>query len=394
MCTPRANALARSFPHTPFMDLSPNSRSPARRRRAWRDGFERAGLSPAQERAFNVVSVLLVLVFVVGWTYALARTIRGGGAPAILSNAVATSPLSSEAGPPVAYLLDAALNAFTTSEFRGESGAVRVIVTEPEGTLPMPDSLPPGTEIRIGRSPADTGAVAVPRTPGVWNVLVAVRGAVRSVPDLNVLTLVPLSEKRGGRIGSYQIGNWPYERGGRPRSSAYAPPRGLVRVTPENLDLPVSDHFRLRDFVTKGQQNVWPKYVALSPQLLDKLELTIQELNASGTPVQRVGTISGFRTPSYNAGGGDTSGRGALSRHMYGDAMDWFVDNDGDGSMDDLNRDGRVNKEDARVIGLAAERVEKKYPGLVGGIGLYPPTGAHNGFVHIDTRGYRARWGW
>src|SRR5690606_9836994 len=129
-------------------------------------------------------------------------------------------------------------------------------------------------------------------------------------------------------------------------------------------------------------------------QLLDKLELTIQELNASGTPVQRVGTISGFRTPSYNAGGGDTSGRGALSRHMYGDAMDWFVDNDGDGSMDDLNRDGRVNKEDARVIGLAAERVEKKYPGLVGGIGLYPPTGAHNGFVHIDTRGYRARWGW
>jgi hypothetical protein len=79
---------------------------------------------------------------------------------------------------------------------------------------------------------------------------------------------------------------------------------------------------------------------------------------------------------------------------MYGDAMDWYVDNDRNGSNDDLNKDGRVNKEDARVIGLAAERVEKKYPELVGGIGLYNPTGAHNGFVHIDTRGYRARWGW
>jgi hypothetical protein len=54
-----------------------------------------------------------------------------------------------------------------------------------------------------------------------------------------------------------------------------------------------------------------------------------------------------------------------------------------------------VNKEDGRVIGKAGERVEKKYPELVGGIGLYHPNpGAHQGFVHIDTRGYRARWGW
>ncbi len=356
--------------------------------------LERAGLTPPQERWFNIISTLLVIFFVLGWSYALARSIRTGESPPILSGTVTANPLSPDAGPQAAYLLDAAVRAFATEEFRGASGAVRVIVKEPDDTLAAPDSLPAGAEVRIGASPTDTGTVAAPRTPGVWNVLVAMRGAVRSVPDLAVLTLVPLSEKRQGRIGSYNIGSWPYERGGRPRSAAYAPPRGLVRVTPENLDLQVSEHFRLRDFVTKGQQNVWPKYVALSPRLLDKLELTIQELNASGVPVQHVGTISGFRTPSYNAGGGDTSGRGALSRHMYGDAMDWYVDNDRNGSMDDLNGDGRINKEDARVIGLAAERVEKKHPDLVGGIGLYAPTGAHNGFVHIDTRGYRARWGW
>ncbi len=130
----------------------------------------------------------------------------------------------------------------------------------------------------------------------------------------------------------------------------------------------------------------------MSPRLLDKLELTIQELNASGTPVKHVGTISGFRTPSYNAGGGNTGGRGALSRHMYGDAMDWYVDNDRDGRMDDLNGDGNINTGDGRVIVNAATAVEKKYPELVGGVGLYAPTGAHSGFVHIDTRGYRARW--
>jgi uncharacterized protein YcbK (DUF882 family) len=163
-------------------------------------------------------------------------------------------------------------------------------------------------------------------------------------------------------------------------------------VTPENLDVAVSRHFRLRHFVTKGQEQVWPKYVLVSTRLLDKLELTIDELTATGTPVQRVGVISGFRTPSYNAGGGDTGGRGALSRHMYGDAMDWFVDNNGDGRMDDLNRDGRIDTGDGRVIVRAAERVERRYPQLIGGIGLYRPTGAHSGFVHIDTRGFRARW--
>jgi uncharacterized protein YcbK (DUF882 family) len=270
---------------------------------------------------------------------------------------------------------------------------VNVVVQAPGSGVAAPDSLPAGAVLRYGTSAADT-ATTPPRTPGIWNLMVAFKGAVRSVPNLSVITLVPLSEKRGGRIGTYLIGSWPYEKGGKPRSPSYAPPAGLIRVTPENMNTQVSAHFRLRDFLTKGQPNVWPKYVAMSPKLLDKLELTIQELNASGIPVRQVGVISGFRTPQYNAEGGSTAGRGALSRHMYGDAMDWYVDNDRNGGMDDLNGDGRINKEDGRVIGKAAERVEKRFPELVGGIGLYNPTGAHNGFVHVDTRGYRARWGW
>ena len=72
--------------------------------------------------------------------------------------------------------------------------------------------------------------------------------------------------------------------------------------------------------------------------------------------------------------------------------MDFYLDNDGNGSMDDLNGDGRVDVADARVLAAAADAVEKQNPELVGGIGIYRPTGAHNGFVHLDTRGYRARW--
>jgi hypothetical protein len=78
---------------------------------------------------------------------------------------------------------------------------------------------------------------------------------------------------------------------------------------------------------------------------------------------------------------------------MYGDAIDFYIDNDRDGRMDDLNGDGRVDLADLRIVVQAAERVERRFPELVGGIGVYPPRrGAHSGFIHIDARGTRARW--
>ena len=355
--------------------------------------LRRPGISPRHDRWFNLALATLIALFGVGWVFALTTSARADGTP-VLTSALSENPLAPDAQPPVVFLLDAAVRAVAGSVgYRGESGAVRVIVRQPDDSLSLADSLPPG--VRIEYAPLGRDAPqAVPATSGsgIWNVLLRVSDAARTVPDLAVIDLVPLSEKRNGHIGGYLIGSWPYERSGRPWIPAYAPPAGLIRVTPENQDVHVSEHFRLRDFLTKGQEDVWPKYVAMSPKLLDKLELTIQTLQATGTPVAHVGVISGFRTPSYNEGGGDTGGRGALSRHMYGDAMDWFVDNDRNGRMDDLNGDGRVDTGDGRRIVAAAEQVEREHPALVGGIGLYRPTGAHAGFVHIDTRGYRARW--
>jgi hypothetical protein len=77
---------------------------------------------------------------------------------------------------------------------------------------------------------------------------------------------------------------------------------------------------------------------------------------------------------------------------MYGDAADIFIDNDCNGWMDDLNHDGKVNIKDSEVILAAAERVEREHPGLVGGAGVYPAESGHGPFIHIDVRGYRARW--
>ena len=104
--------------------------------------------------------------------------------------------------------------------------------------------------------------------------------------------------------------------------------------------------------------------------------------------------MSGFRTPEYNAKGvGRRGGRAKDSRHQYGDAADVFVDNDGDGRMDDLNHDGRVDTRDVRIIIGAVERVEARHPDLVGGAGLYRATRSHGPFAHVDVRGTRARWG-
>jgi uncharacterized protein YcbK (DUF882 family) len=206
------------------------------------------------------------------------------------------------------------------------------------------------------------------------------------------ITMLPFSAKRKGRIGAYRLGNWPYERR-TPRSPAYASPEGFIEVTPENQDTYVSEHFRLRDFLTHDQRNVWPKYLVLSEPLVDKLELVIQDLNQHGASVTHMTVMSGFRTPRYNVQGVRDGGRARDSRHQYGDAADVFVDNDGSGRMDDLNRDGRIDRRDAEVIRAAIERVEARHPELTGGVGVYRATAAHGPFAHVDARGDRARWG-
>jgi uncharacterized protein YcbK (DUF882 family) len=102
--------------------------------------------------------------------------------------------------------------------------------------------------------------------------------------------------------------------------------------------------------------------------------------------------MSGFRTPQYNERGVGAGGRAQNSRHQYGDAADVFVDNDGNGGMDDLNGDGRVTIADARFLAQVVEQVEQAHPKLTGGVGVYSATSAHGPFVHVDVRGTRARW--
>jgi Bacterial protein of unknown function (DUF882) len=203
------------------------------------------------------------------------------------------------------------------------------------------------------------------------------------------MTAFPASRK--STLGSYRTGQWP-TAGLAERNPKYAAPAGFITVTPENEGTVISKRFHLRDFLTHDQQSVWPKVLVLRTPLIDKLELIGNQLDAEGLP-SRLHVMSGFRSPQYNAlGVGEKGGRASHSRHMYGDAADIFVDADGDGRMDDLNGDGRVTVDDAKVLFAVAEGVETAHPELVGGLSAYQATSAHGPFVHVDTRGFRARW--
>ena len=229
--------------------------------------------------------------------------------------------------------------------------------------------------------------ISLASIPGAQMASASVQSSSTHSPE-TVFTMRSFGQKVRALLNGYRLGYWPQEKG-RLRSEAYRNPDGFIEVTPENEDTRVSEHFRLRDFVSHGQDNVWPKYVVLREPLLDKLELVIEDLNDHGVNAEGMRIRSGFRTPAHNqAVRGEGSARD--SRHQFGDAADVFIDQLGNGRMSDLNGDRKVNFADVKMILDAVERVEARYPELVGGTGLY--TGRNGQFAHIDVRGVRARW--
>ena len=286
-----------------------------------------------------------------------------------------TSLVHGDPLPSLKFADAAAAERYVDDSLRGESGQL------------LFRSVTPARNNTAGAAFSAVFGDSLLRRPGVYEL-----DAWGPVRPFTFIALQPFESKQGGFVGRYRIGSWPAEDRMR-ETSPYAHPVGFIKATPAEMRTRLSPHFTVGDFVTHDQVAVWPKYVVVREALIDKLELVIQELQRTGTTVTHVTVMSGFRTPQYNATGGNTSGRAELSRHMYGDAADVFVDNDGNGVMDDLNRDGRIDYRDGQVILAAVDRVERAHPDLVGGAGVYRATSQHGPFVHIDVRGSRARWG-
>ena len=221
------------------------------------------------------------------------------------------------------------------------------------------------------------GVLRAPARPGAFWLVVSRGGVTDTIADLAVLVEHPMPNTMATGINGYHMGRWP-------KASDGIVPRGFIEVSDRISDFPLSPHLRLSDFVVHDAQDEFPKYLHVREALLDKVELVVEELaqmRGRSAASIKLNVASGFRSPAHN---GELSGTAQDSRHMYGDAADIAID---------ANNDGKLTEIDARLVAAAAEVVERKYPDLVGGIGLYITTeGAGWPYVHIDTRGHRARW--
>jgi len=206
---------------------------------------------------------------------------------------------------------------------------------------------------------------------------------------INIFVMVPFETLSGEYLNGYRIGKYPSIPW--KLMPIYKPPKGFVEVTRENEETVVAPHFKLKQFLCK-QQSDYPKYLVLKERLLLKLELILQKANEKGYQANTFNILSGYRTPYYNK----VIGNVKYSRHLWGGAADIFIDeNPKDDMMDDLNQDGKIDYRDAGVLYDLVDAMCGKpwYRGLLGGLGRYKKTASHGPFVHVDVRGFRARWG-
>lgn len=331
----------------------------------------RAPKRPRSNARESVITLVLFVVAAVGVIQFAAGSSLG------------TAPFASFLNPRTMPVATPSMDAY------GASGEVKVRFTMPGETLEYPLQIqgdPAGlayTWVRVGDSVAVgppkplAGAILDgPEKPGFYRV-VLVRGTEQRVIDgLAVAVLTPFKEKVGGILNGYRIGTYLSERVAGNR----APPEGFMEIMPGDLSLRISKHLRVSDFVTHDNQKSWPRYAAVSPRLLDKLELVVAEIErwGEGEIDVALNVTSGFRSPDHNR----TVRRAARdSRHQYGDAADVAVD---------VNGDGKFTASDIQMLGLAVEIVELKHPDLAGGLGMY--TRGRTPYIHIDTRGKKSRW--
>lgn len=280
-------------------------------------------------------------------------------------------------------------HAFQAGSF-GHSNAVRVKVVLPNEVIALPMTFADNTTglqsqwIAFDGKPNEPvvpwradGGIRTPSRPGAFWLVLSRAGVADTIADLALFVEVPMPNKMATGINGYHMGRWP-------KAADNIVPRGFIEVTQRTADFPLTPHLKMSDFVVHDAQDGFPKYLHVREKLLDKVELVLAEIaQMRGRTVSALTlhVASGFRSPAHN---GVLSGSAQDSRHMYGDAVDIGID---------VNNDGTLNEVDARLVAAAAEVVERAHPDLIGGIGLYfTADGAGWPYVHIDTRGTRARW--
>lgn len=176
-----------------------------------------------------------------------------------------------------------------------------------------------------------------------------------------------------------------------PAPRDYQQPASFLEVTSASASqAQLSPHFQLWQFLPQRQADAgpikWPQHTLISLALLEKLELVMDVLKEHNKSAATLHILSSYRSPAHNR----RVDGAAYSRHQYGDAVDFIVDANFDGKMDDLNGDGSVNRLD--LDWLIDRLTRRSVPVSAGGTGTYQSAGPASAFIHLDARGRDHYW--
>ncbi|MBD3176950.1 MAG: DUF882 domain-containing protein [Armatimonadia bacterium] len=265
------------------------------------------------------------------------------------------------------------------------------------------ETLPPTSALAAGdgpgryrlRAPVSGGTVAVALPCRVrYRCHASGRSFGRELEAPQSVTLwvcvpLPAAELRSGRIGDYRIGEYAPDVT-RPAFWVQVPRGARWAHVSGNL---VLDQLLSRD--PPGGAQAWPHYAPIYYSLIDKLEAISAELIRRGLARRPIHCYSGYRSPHYN----EHVGGATRSYHMLGMAMDYIVDDDRDGWMDDVDGDGRISISDAVRVARVVRELEDSGRVAMGGNGVYEtarpmdPLRPMSASLHTDLRGERASWG-
>lgn len=122
-------------------------------------------------------------------------------------------------------------------------------------------------------------------------------------------------------------------------------------------------NFKLAEFKCRDGSEIPEELVPRIELLAVQLQILRAILN---TPIH---IVSGYRSPEYNATLGSSK---PTSQHIQARAADI-----------------RAEGYDVEALGKICDELQESGRWIMGGIGVYP---SPDNFVHVDTRGTKARW--
>lgn len=222
------------------------------------------------------------------------------------------------------------------------------------------------------------------------NYSVTINGITKTFKTTAIVG-VSSNKIKDGYINDFYLGKYPTPNV--PYKHLYKIPSFFYKITENNSELHISNDWTIKELAIDKTESL-PQYIAFDYNLLQKLVEIKNELKKRNKP-NNMYFIGGMFISPYNNIKRYENGKGmvaSVSRHLYGDAVDFIIDENNDNEMDDLNDDGTVDYLDARYLEKLVTSLENNHKCKIGGFVVYAPPLNDHVTVHVDTRGYRARW--